>query len=134
MGLEKNSLNRLMWRMVNVFKMTDESNDSQIKVDHDLLVSLNTKFDVWMDEFRRISNGVGFPRCVQREGRMAALEKDMAEKAWRDEIISFEKRLTGEVQSLANSIRWMRNTFFGGTAVFALIGLAWAVIELIIKN
>lgn len=44
--------------------------------DHDLLMKLNTKFDSFYEEFRRVSNGVGFPRCAERLGRLDALEED----------------------------------------------------------
>lgn len=42
--------------------------------DHDLLLELNTKFDLLYEEFRRTSNGTGFPRCVSRLERLEGLE------------------------------------------------------------
>lgn len=45
--------------------------------DHDLLVELLAKFDSFYEEFRRVSNGTGFPRCAERLARIEALEKDL---------------------------------------------------------
>lgn len=47
--------------------------------DHDLLLRLISKFDSFYDEFRRVSNGTGFPRCAERLARIEALEKELAE-------------------------------------------------------
>lgn len=43
--------------------------------DHDLLLKLHTKLDLLYEEFRRVSNGTGFPRCVERLGRLESAEK-----------------------------------------------------------
>jgi hypothetical protein len=120
--------------------MDDLQKETQRKLDHDLLVTLNTKFDLFMDEFRRISNGEGFPRCVQRSQRITELEKDINGKAWREEITEIEQRLmpmiesvAQKVDSLASTVKWLRNTFFGGSAIFALAGLVWGIVQLIVK-
>ena len=42
--------------------------------DHDLLVKLHAKFDSLWEEFRRVSNGTGFPRCAERLGKLDNLE------------------------------------------------------------
>lgn len=49
---------------------------TQNSSDHDLLLKLNTKFDMLYEEFRRTSNGTGFPRCVERLERLEQLEAD----------------------------------------------------------
>lgn len=44
--------------------------------DHDLLLRLIAKFDSFYEEFRRVSNGIGFPRCAERLARLEAVEND----------------------------------------------------------
>lgn len=46
------------------------------QTDHDLLVALRSDFKAFYEEFRRISNGVGFPRCAERLARLEAVEDE----------------------------------------------------------
>lgn len=46
--------------------------------DHDLLVALRAEFKTFYEEFRRVSNGTGFPRCVERRGELEAARKEAA--------------------------------------------------------
>lgn len=45
--------------------------------DHDLLVRLVNKLEMFYEEFRRVSNGSGFPRCAERLNRITTLERDL---------------------------------------------------------
>lgn len=44
--------------------------------DHDLLLQVNSKLDALTEEFRRVSNGQGFPRCADRLARLNSIEKE----------------------------------------------------------
>jgi len=44
--------------------MTDPSHD------HDLLLEIHAKLANFYEEFRRVSNGTGFNRCVERMERI----------------------------------------------------------------
>ena len=63
--------------------------------DHDLLLRLISKFDAFYDEFRRVSNGTGFPRCAERLARIEALEDDLKEarKAAEKDAAALHKRI-----------------------------------------
>lgn len=45
--------------------------------DHDLLLKLIQKVDLFYEEFRRASNGVGFARCAERLARLENLEEEL---------------------------------------------------------
>jgi hypothetical protein len=45
--------------------------------DHDRLVRLQAKHEALEAEFRRVSNGVGWPRCERREERLEELGDDI---------------------------------------------------------
>lgn len=47
--------------------------------DHDLLIALSADLKAFYDEFRRVSNGVGFPRCAERRGEIEAARKEAAD-------------------------------------------------------
>ena len=46
--------------------------------DHDLLIALSADLKAFYEEFRRVSNGVGFPRCAERRGDIEAARKEAA--------------------------------------------------------
>lgn len=45
--------------------------------DHDHLIALRAEFKSFYEEFRRVSNGVGFPRCGERLERLKQTEDDV---------------------------------------------------------
>ncbi len=45
--------------------------------DHDILIALRAELKTFYEEFRRISNGVGFPRCGERLERLKHMEEDI---------------------------------------------------------
>jgi hypothetical protein len=46
------------------------------QTDHDLLIELRSEFKAFYEEFRRVSNGIGFPRCGERLERLKQLEEE----------------------------------------------------------
>jgi hypothetical protein len=61
------------------------SSSSNNLTDHDLLIRLEVKVNILLEEFRRTSNGTGFPRCAERLGRLVTLEEDfkqLSSKCW----------------------------------------------------
>lgn len=53
--------------------------------DHDLLIEIHAQLTALTEEFRRVSNGTGFPRCAERLPRIKALEeevKNLKAKLW----------------------------------------------------
>lgn len=80
--------------------------------DHDLLLKLVQKVDMLYEEFRRVSNGVGFPRCAERQARIEALEKEV-------------RLAHGRVDALKNRLWWAVSTAlaaFGGLILNLLKG------------
>ena len=78
--------------------------------DHDLLLRLISKFDAFYDEFRRVSNGTGFPRCAERLAYMKALEEDL-------------KTLKADLEALKAKLWWVVGlviTSFMGFIVLAI--------------
>lgn len=57
--------------------------------DHELLIRIDEKLDGLQTQFDKVSNGTGFPRCVERNERLKAVEaaikkqKDSQKWAWR---------------------------------------------------
>ena len=45
--------------------------------DHDLLIKINSLLQHLNDEFRRVSNGHGFPRCAERLSRIEVVEESV---------------------------------------------------------
>jgi hypothetical protein len=84
--------------------------------DHDLLIRLEVKINMLFEEFRRTSNGTGFPRCAERLERLESLESSL--KQTRKDFES----LTGKC--------WWAVTF----AVTSLTGFASAVIVFMMKG
>lgn len=62
--------------------------------DRELLVRMDEKLDALQRAYDKSSNGVGFPRCVERDGRLLSVEtkmKDMLDSqkwAWRTIIVT----------------------------------------------
>lgn len=76
--------------------------------DHDLLVKLVAKFDSFYEEFRRVSNGTGFPRCAERLAHLEAAEAEI-------------ETLHGRIDK-ANARFWWLLTFgIGQAAAFILL-------------
>ena len=46
---------------------------------NELLISIKVKLDNLVAELQKVSNGTGFPRCVEREQRIMRLEQDVIE-------------------------------------------------------
>lgn len=44
--------------------------------DHDLLLKMSAQLNSFYEEFRRVSNGIGFPRCAERLARLEVVEKN----------------------------------------------------------
>lgn len=61
---------------------------------NELLVEIKTKLDNLMKAFEKVSNGTGFPRCVEREQRIRRLE---------DDVIAM-KPVVGSIDLLARSV------------------------------
>lgn len=49
------------------------------QTDHDLLITIDQKLTDLNEEFRRVSNGTGFPRCEARRERLEDLEAGQRE-------------------------------------------------------
>lgn len=61
----------------------------------ELLIQIKEKLDNLIIAFDRVSNGAGFPRCVEREQRIKRLEQDCIEmKPKVAKIDSLDSRLT----------------------------------------
>lgn len=57
--------------------------------DHELLIRMDQKLTDLGNRFDAVSNGTGFPRCVERAGRITQVEKELGKMqdsqkwAWR---------------------------------------------------
>ena len=49
------------------------------KSDHDLLIEIHTKLEALEKSWDKVSNGMGFPRCVARGETLKQLEKGLVE-------------------------------------------------------
>jgi len=73
----------------------------------ELLLELKGDVKHLLEEWKKVSNGVGFPRCAER-----------GEK----------------IKSLQDNYRWLRNTFFGGATVSGILTIAVAVFAYVTKS
>lgn len=93
--------------------MPDESDNQK------LLVEIHIKLNSLLDRFERISEGEGFTRCVNREGRIRRLEQD---------VISMKKDMaeTDDVQCIkADIVELKKNRTEFDTW---LMRITWAII------
>lgn len=74
---------------------------SDLKSDHDLLIEIRQDMKHLKNEFEKISNGVGFPRCATRAGQIAALQEKQGETA--------------------DALKWIRRSIFGLPAVYIFV-------------
>jgi hypothetical protein len=72
----------------------------------ELLIKLDTKLDNLVKAFDKVSNGVGFPRCIERGT---------------------------QIKTLRENYRWLRNTFFGGATIMLISTVSVAVYAYVTK-
>jgi hypothetical protein len=53
--------------------------ETSLQTDHDLLIRIDERLADMEESFRKISNGVGFPRCATHAAKLAELEGDIKE-------------------------------------------------------
>ena len=73
----------------------------------ELLIALRSDVQNLVKAFDKVSNGKGFPRCVERGQRISTLEENY---------------------------RWLRNTFFGSAALTIIATISVAVYTYISNN
>ena len=84
--------------------------------DHDLLLKLVQKVDMIYEEFRRVSNGTGFPRCAERRGEIEASKQTAA---------SAHKR----IDTLNNRLWWAITT-----SIVTGLGFITSIILTVVKG
>lgn len=81
--------------------------------DHDLLLKLIQKVDMLYEEFRRVSNGHGFPRCAERLAKLEGVKEEL-------------KVLHKRIDSINSKIWWAVTT--------SLVSLAGMLASLLLKG
>ena len=109
--------------------------------DHDLLISIAARLDSLIEAFSKVSNGQGFPRCVERGERINRLEEDM--ETAREDIRRIDGHIaknpveSGDVQKLqeiVSKIQHKRDSFdvwlMRSTWIILIAGIIkWAVFK-----
>ena len=79
-----------------------------IKVDHDLLIKINTNLENLTKDFYKIANGVGFPRCAVRGEKISIMEHNYLR--------------------LKDSLRWIHRTIIAIPVVYVMVEITKQII------
>lgn len=77
----------------------------------EMLLEISAKLNNLTEEFRRVSNGTGFPRCVERVERIRRLEQDVIDLKKLVEDYKEIKQSVASNKELADEIKNKKDTF-----------------------